>query len=558
MADIAAPRQDERRRTFAERLRHAANPATVKGAIALMAGVALVVLPDLTLTLVELILGVTLLAIGAYDVTFAVVGRRLRPSEGSRWQALVRGLASIGVGLLMLIAPRDTLTVIIIIAGMYLLIRGAVSLVGAVFTTDRRTRRIRLTSGAGAVAFGVLALVVPDSLTEGLLLSGAIIAVLLGAVLLYYGLRVGVDTVGPDVTTASTVELVWYWVSSNDIGDARRSSLADNLYFEEPDRLPKLAAWWTMLLLSVAIATFAVLQDSTAVVIGAMLIAPLMTPILGLAGAAVNGWGRRLWASTSLVALGATAAVVVAYLISSWVPEFVSFDANSQISSRVNPTFVDMLIAVAAGAAGAFATVNARVASSIAGVAIAVALVPPLAVVGVALQTGRFDEAFGALLLFMTNFVSIVLTAAVVFVITGFADTSLLRRRQRAVLSTLTPFASLALVILVPLIFTGEGILATATAQQKSQQVVDDWLGDDSQLRVQEVTVDELGLESASIGVVLSGASRVPSTTDLQELLADELGQPVDVTVEVFPSATITVDKRGSRVQRGDVDVSER
>ncbi|BDZ41082.1 hypothetical protein GCM10025865_03810 [Paraoerskovia sediminicola] len=131
-----------------------------------------------------------------------------------------------------------------------------------------------------------------------------------------------------------------------------------------------------MLLLSVCIATFAVLQDSTAVVIGAMLIAPLMVPILGLAAALVNGWVRRAWESSLLIVAGVVAAVVLAAAITLWAPAVVSFETNSQITSRVDPSVLDMLVAIAAGAAGAFATVNTRVASSIAGVAIAVALVP--------------------------------------------------------------------------------------------------------------------------------------------------------------------------------------
>lgn len=554
MADSAPPTTHAGpSRTLTATLRDTANPATVKGTVGLVAGVALVVLPDATLSVVEIILGVALLAIGGHDVAFALAGRRIRKHGGSRWLALARGVASIGVGLLVLLSPRDSVSVLVFLIGLYLLARGLVSIGLGLFSRDRNARGVRLTTGGAATALGILAITSPESLAAGLLVGGGLAVALAGALLLFYGLRAGLTDDTPDVATAGTAELLWHWVRSNDIGDERRARLADQLYYEEPDRLPKLAAWWTMLLLSVAIATFAILQDSTAVVIGAMLIAPLMTPILGLAGGIVNGWPTRVIQSARLVVLGVVASVALASVIAAWAPQLVAFDANTQITSRVSPTFVDMLIALAAGAAGAFATVNVRVASSIAGVAIAVALVPPLGVVGVALQSARLDEAFGAFLLFMTNFVSIVLAAALVFVLTGFADTHVLPQQRRRVVSTLAPFASLALIILVPLVFTAQGILASATAQKAAQVVVDDWLGDESGLEVQEVSVD-VGLESSVVRVQLSGASRPPSAQQLHTSLTEAFGQDLELTVELFPSSTVTVDESGSEAERGNVE----
>jgi uncharacterized membrane protein len=235
------------------------------------------------------------------------------------------------------------------------------------------------------------------------------------------------------------------------------------------------------------------------------------------------------------------AAVGLAYLISAWVPALVPFDANSQIIGRVSPTFVDMLIAVSAGAAGAFATVNTRVASSIAGVAIAVALVPPLGVVGVSLENQRWDEAWGSLLLFLTNFVSIVLAAAAVFVLSGFAESTLLRSQRRQIASTLAPFGALALVVLVPLVFTAEGILVSATQQNAAQQAVDDWLGEDTALRLDRVTVD-----GDTVTVELAGAAAPPDPAGLQSALSDQLGTDVRVELVLTPTAVITVGTDGS------------
>lgn len=557
MPDLSLDTATPDGRGVRRKARDVANPATVKGAVALLAGASLVVLPDLSLTVVELVLGLALIGNGFYDLAFAVLGRRvIGRDRGSRWLAILRGVLGVAVGLLLLVAPQSTFRLLIVITGFYLMARGVLSLGAAVFSRDARRRQTRLTTGAASTAFGILAIAAPRSLTDGLIVLAAVIAMLAGAVLLYYGLRAGVTDEAWDRTTAGAGDLLWDWIRSSDIGDARRTSLGDSLYFEDPDRLSKLAAWWTMLMLSVAIATFAILQDSTAVVIGAMLIAPLMTPILGLSGAIVSGWRRRAWASTRLVAMGVAASVALAYVIAAWVPKLVSFDANSQIIGRVDPTFVDMLIALAAGAAGAFATVNIRVASSIAGVAIAVALVPPLGVVGVSLEAGRFDDAFGALLLFMTNFVSIVLAAAAMFVISGFANPWLLRQQRRQVASTLAPFGALALVILVPLVFTAEGILADATQQKRAQSVVDDWLGDDTALQVDAVSVEAQGPLTVSVDVAISGAARPPSALDLQEALVESLARSVDLSVEYSPSSRVTVDP-GGRVERRDFTVPE-
>jgi uncharacterized hydrophobic protein (TIGR00271 family) len=526
---------------WAERL---TTPTTVKGAIAIAAGLVVVVLPELSLGVAEFGFGVALVLAGCYDIAFAVLGPRLHRT-GSRPLALVRGVLGLLTGLFVLLAERDALNLLLIVAGVYLLFRGLISLGAAVFTRDRARRSLRLVTGAASVAIGLLAVVVPEGLTEGIVLSVAVGSILFGAVLVTYGLSPA--TRDEPTTGSSAVAVMWEWLRRQDIGAQRRESLADGIYFEPPDRLAKLAAWWVMLLLSVAIATLAILQDSTAVVIGAMLIAPLMTPILGLAGALVNGWRTRTWLSARMVLLGVAVAIGVAYVIAAWVPALVPFDSNGQITSRVDPTFIDMLIALAAGAAGAFATVNARVASSIAGVAIAVALVPPLGVVGVSLQAGRPEDAFGAFLLFLTNVISIILAAAAVFVASGFASEDVIRHRRRELLSTFAPFAALALVILVPLVFTAEGILADATRQSTAQTAVEDWLGDDTTLDVVNVSVDGL-----QVSIDLAGSDAPPSPKLLQSTLTDDFGLPVTLVVNLTPTRTAVVSDDGTVQRPGD------
>ena len=186
-----------------------------------------------------------------------------------------------------------------------------------------------------------------------------------------------------------------------------------------------------MLALAAAIATFGLIANSAPAIIGAMIVAPLMAPIVSLAYGLVIFNRQMISLSIVTVIAGAILVVVIADLSVLLVGTRV---AGSEILSRTSPTLLDLGVALAAGGAGAFAHTRRGIANSIAGVAIAVALVPPLAVVGIGLAlgskatsetglalsefglySGGTDIAFGAFLLFLTNLVGIVVVAMLVF-----------------------------------------------------------------------------------------------------------------------------------------------
>lgn len=315
-----------------------------------------------------------------------------------------------------------------------------------------------------------------------------------------------------------------------------RDDVVDNLYFEPPDSLQKQVGFWTLLVLSVVIATLGVLADSTAVVIGAMLVAPLMTPIMGVSAAIVNGWMRRLLTSFATVVGGVSVAVGVAFVVTVWTPRLVPLASNGQILSRTSPTLIDLMIAMAAGAAGAYATVDKRVSSSITGVAIAVALVPPLGVVGVMLQATEWSDALGAFLLFLTNFVSIVLVASIVFLVTGLAPFSRIRESRDKMRTVIATVVLATIVVMVPLAFTSNGILASATRQSTTQDIVEEWLAG-TDLELNRVVVD-----TDQVDVRLSGEGALPPVDELEASLEDALGVDVSVRVEYFPSTVVTSD----------------
>ena len=124
---------------------------------------------------------------------------------------------------------------------------------------------------------------------------------------------------------------------------------------------------------------------------------------------------------------------------------------NSQVASRITPTIVDLLIAVAAGGAGAFALSRPDVSDSLPGVAIAIALVPPLAVVGLMISQADWISAIGALLLFTTNLVAILLVGGFVFVMTGVVPLFQISSNTDRIKKTLGMVAILALLIVAVL-----------------------------------------------------------------------------------------------------------
>ena len=167
-----------------------------------------------------------------------------------------------------------------------------------------------------------------------------------------------------------------------------------------------------LLIGSCMIATFGLLQGSTAVIIGAMLIAPLMMPILGFSLGVV--WGDRdlLWRSLITLSVGTLFAMLFSAGISSLVP---GFSLNGEIEARLHPNFLDILIAIASGLVGSYAFVNPNIAGSVSGVAIAVALMPPLCSAGIALGQGSWIGFGGASLLFLINFIGISMASSFVF-----------------------------------------------------------------------------------------------------------------------------------------------
>ncbi len=196
----------------------------------------------------------------------------------------------------------------------------------------------------------------------------------------------------------------------------RHSSHAEVLeHVDESARLAPRYAFMT--LMSCGIATLGLLQNSAAVIIGAMLISPLMGPIiqLGISLTTFDWWRARKALLALLAGVGLTLALAIAIVWLSPLKEL-----TPEILARTEPTLFDLLVAVFSGFAGAYATIT-RKGETIVGVAIATALMPPLAVTGIGLALGNAHVAGGAAFLFMTNLLAIALSATIMGRVYGFA-----------------------------------------------------------------------------------------------------------------------------------------
>ena len=215
-----------------------------------------------------------------------------------------------------------------------------------------------------------------------------------------------------------------FWQPAWWLPELRKCDRTDSCQRIAESSAPK-PTYYVLIVLSTLIASYGLLSNSTATVIGAMIVAPLMGPILGLALGTVLADSRMFYRSLAAESSGVVMVILTGLLVAMVVgPEHIDY-AGAEIAGRTRPTLYDFAIGLAAGLAGGYCTVHPGLQSSVAGVAIAVALVPPLAVTGL---TGAgwlsgeiaFKPVFGSFMLFFTNLLTIELASGFVFLGTGF------------------------------------------------------------------------------------------------------------------------------------------
>lgn len=303
------------------------------------------------------------------------------------------------------------------------------------------------------------------------------------------------------------------------------------MFISGPQSARRLTNFFVLLLLATVIATYGLIADSTASVIGAMIVAPLMGPIMATAAAVVMGSAQRALHSLALVVAGVSGVIGVSMALTWIVPDVaISFTENSQLASRIAPGILSLLTALASGAAGAFITAREEIADSMGGVAIAISLVPPLCVVGIALRMGELGPASGALMLFITNFLAILLAGGLTFLLGGLGRLAITDENVRTRRRAFSMVTVATLLIAIPLSITTYHVVNAAFEEQAALQEVDAWL-DGAAYHIIAVTVND-----RTVVVTVDGSGELRPLKELANTLALTLKRPVQVNLRVVPS----------------------
>jgi uncharacterized hydrophobic protein (TIGR00271 family) len=201
------------------------------------------------------------------------------------------------------------------------------------------------------------------------------------------------------------------------------------------------SSYLVMMVLSTLIASFGLYGDSSPVIIGAMILAPLMAPLVSFSMGIIRNDFQMMKISFRTIFIGTTLAMFAATFVSLLIPLKV---LTPEMNSRLTPNLLDLGIAVVSGIAAAFVHAREEIAKSLAGVAIAVALIPPLAVAGIGIGWMDWDVFSGAFLLYLTNLAGIILFGGLTFWLLGFAP---FKRARRNLIYTLIT----VLIICIPL-----------------------------------------------------------------------------------------------------------
>lgn len=277
-----------------------------------------------------------------------------------------------------------------------------------------------------------------------------------------------------------------------------------------------------MTMMAAGIAVLGLLLSSPAVVIGAMLISPLMSPILGLGFALALFDFAELRRSMTALALGTVAAVAFTIVIVMASPLQAT---TAEILARTRPSLFDLLVALFAALAGTFAVIRGR-GEAIVGVAIATALMPPLAVVGYGIATWNVPVLAGSSALFVTNFVTIALAAMVLARFYGFGHSLSHRQTWAQTVMLFAVFVAMA----VPLAFSLEQIAREAFVTNQVRNILSQRFGANARVTQLDIDFDAEPLLVRSI--IIAPRSAPKRRTDLHAQLQTALGRPVRLQLD--------------------------
>lgn len=277
------------------------------------------------------------------------------------------------------------------------------------------------------------------------------------------------------------------------------------------------------------IITLGILIDSTAVVIGGMLIAPLVWPIMAMAIGISMGRSHLLQKSLITLLKSVLIILVVAIVAGFVVPELTL--VNSEYLERTSPTLFELIIGLAAGFVGAFIIAYPRLGSAIAGVVIAAAIVPPIATMGISMAKGNLNDVAGAALLFLSNLVAITFASVILFLISNFSSKSQQAEEKRA--SGFRWTLLLLVVIIVPLVF----ITQQTAVEVKTRKIVNDVV----QSSLENAAISELKTQEKDDVLTINTTIRYKDTITedqvhaIESILSKRLKKLIVLRVQIIP-----------------------
>lgn len=302
-------------------------------------------------------------------------------------------------------------------------------------------------------------------------------------------------------------------------------------------------SFYILVILSSIIAAYGLIADSAAVVIGAMIVAPLMIPIVGIAISLVSGDSHLFRLSMTSEIAGALCSIALGFMAGKFT---FGVELSAEILARTHPLPYDILVALAAGLAGAYSLVNPRINAALAGIAIAVSLAPPLAATGICLALARYDLALGAFLLFFANFLAIQLASVLIFIANGFIDYSHYEENELLITNRISKIdliiifskrflPSIVLLIAVTwhLSQTLIGLVNEKQFQRRLETIVKNEIQKRTGARLTEVNYKkEQGGKTNAIAVVMTPQEFLPADVDnIQQHIQRNLGGNISLII---------------------------
>ena len=302
------------------------------------------------------------------------------------------------------------------------------------------------------------------------------------------------------------------------------------VYYEIKESAQGDFDFFVLTIFSGIIITLGLVVDSSAVVIGGMLLAPLVWPILSLSLGIVKGRSKLIQDSVFTLLKSALLIFVIAVIIGAISPSYAL--KGTEFLSRTSPTIFELFIALAAGFVGAFVIAYPKIGAAIAGVVIAAALVPPIAVMGVSVAHGNIALAGGAFILYLSNLIAVTFSSSVLFFVARFKGPSSEKGQER--MKSNMRWTLLFLLVLTAPLFL---ITSNTIKENKQQKIVREIVS----ATIPEAVITNVSIDDKSevliINITIQSSENLTGSqiSDLEDILSKGMGKEVVSRITVVP-----------------------